>query len=231
MDLSHCRYGSVDVIKHHRPEGLAIPLPTRMSDHWWQRPGRRPGRPLYHWHMLFHEQPAVQKIAEMAQRRLDGLADLDMVPSAWLHLTTLVVGFADEVSRHQVQEMTSLAGRALAAVEPIPVILGRVFYHPEAVVLAVEPLDALTPVLAAVTEATTAAGCEGHTDTDPWLPHISVAYSHGTGPATPVVEALGRRLPQTQVVINSVSLVAQTQVGRSWQWEPVAEIRFGPGHK
>jgi 2'-5' RNA ligase len=198
-------------------------LPTRMADHWWQRPGRSPGRLQYHWHVLFHDQPAVHRLAELAQRRLNGLPGLDLVPLQWLHLTTLVAGFADEVSRDQVDLMTMDARRRLAGLAPIPVTLGRVFYHPEAVVLPAEPLGALRPILDAVSGAALAAGIGAHSDTDPWLPHITIAYSHGTGPAAPIVAALGRRLPETAITVRSVSLVAQTQVGRSWQWQPVAE--------
>jgi 2'-5' RNA ligase len=205
------------------------PLPETMADHWWQRPGRRPGRELYHWHMLFHDQPAVRDLAAAAQRRLAGLPGLDLVAPQWLHLTTLAVGFADEVPDASLETMIASARWALATLAPVPVTLGRVVYHPEAVVLAVEPLGALAPVLSAVTEAARAAGCDGRTDTDPWLPHITVAYSHAAGPAAPVIAALGRWLPRTQVMIGSVSLVAQTQVGRSWQWRPVAEVPFTSG--
>jgi 2'-5' RNA ligase len=205
------------------------PLPETMADHWWQRPGRWPGRELYHWHMLFHDQPAVRELAATAQRRLAGVPGLDLVAPQWLHLTTLRVGFADEVPDSSLEIMTASARRALAALAPVPVTLGRVVYHPEAVVLAVEPPGALDPVLSAVNAAARAAGCDGRTDTDPWLPHVTVAYSHATGPAAPVIAALGRWLPATEVTIGSVSLVAQAQVGRSWQWRPVAEVPFGSG--
>jgi 2'-5' RNA ligase len=197
-----------------------------MADHWWQRAGRRPGREQYHWHMLFGDQPAVHELAEMAHQRLAGLPGLEMVPRRWLHLTTLVVGFADEVPASTVDAMTAETRRRLASLAPIPVTLGRVLYHPEAVTLAVEPLGALDPALDAVRAAARAAGCDGHTDTDPWIPHISVAYSHASGPAAPVIEALGRWLPKTEIAIRSVSLVAQTQVGRSWQWRDVAEVQL-----
>jgi hypothetical protein len=120
--------------------------------------------------------------------------------------------------------MTGDARRRLREVSPIEVILGRIFYHPEAIVLPAEPLDALVPVLEAVRAATVAAGCAGRTDTDPWLPHISVAYSHASGPAAPIIAALGRRLPETKITLRSVSLVAQTQIGRTWQWQHVAEL-------
>jgi hypothetical protein len=43
------------------------PLPMQMTTHWWQRPGRLPGRELYHWHMLFHDQPKVHELVAAAQ--------------------------------------------------------------------------------------------------------------------------------------------------------------------
>jgi len=119
------------------------PLPTQMANHWWQRPGRRPGRAQYHWHMLFHDQPKVHDLTAKAQRKLAGLPGLDMVPLRWLHLTTLVLGFADEVPSSSLAAMTATARQVLADVAPIGVRLGRVFYHPEPVGLAVEPIDAL----------------------------------------------------------------------------------------
>jgi len=205
------------------------PLPTQLADHWWQRPGRRPGRRQYHWHILFRDQPRMHELVAAAQRKLADLPGLDLVPLQWLHLTTLVVGFADEVPAQAVDTMVTTARQLLAPDEPIRVSLGRVFYHPEAVVLLVEPAEALEPVLSAVQVATREAGCQGHTGTDPWRPHISIAYSNGPGPAAPVIEALGLRVPPAEIAIGSVSLVAQAQVGHSWQWQPVAEVRLGTG--
>src|SRR5271166_621528 len=200
-----------------------------MTSHWWQRPGRRPGRALYHWHVLFHDQSAVRELAAAAQGRLTGFPGLDLVPARWLHLTTYIVGFADEISDASVDVMVSDARRRLSAVAPIPVTLGRVIYHPEAVVLEVEPLGALDPVLAAVRDAAGVAGLDGHTDTQPWLQHISVAYSNAAGPAEPIIAALDRWLPRTEISIRSVSLVAQTQVERSWQWRQLAEVNLAGG--
>jgi hypothetical protein len=146
-----------------------------MADHWWQRPGRAPGRLLYHWHELFHDQPEVQRLASTAQRKLEALPGLDMVPIQWLHLTTRVVGFADEVSTEQVAAMTADARQRLARMAGIPVSPGRIFYHPEAVVPAVEPLDALTPVREAVRAATERAGPSAPRDHD----HDQVRQSGG----------------------------------------------------
>jgi 2'-5' RNA ligase len=207
-------------------EDAMSPLPTQTADHWWQRPGRRPGRELYHWHILVHDQPKVHQLAAEAQARLAGLPGLDLIPLRWLHVTTYIVGFVDDVPEHKVRTMVAEAHRLLKAIPPIPIILGRVYYHPEAVTFPVEPLGALDPVLDAVRAAADSAGCPGHTDTNPWVPHVSVAYSNGSAPAEPIIAALGRSLPPIQVAIKSVSLVAQTQVGRSWQWKAVAEVPF-----
>jgi 2'-5' RNA ligase len=205
------------------------PSPTQMADHWRPRPGRRPGRTRYHWHLLFHDQPEVRRAAAAAQGKLAGLSGLDLVPEQWLHLTTFAVGYADQVPEASLDIMAAAAAQMLAALAPIPVTLGRIVYHPEAVVLGVEPIGALRPVLDAVAAATRAAGCDGRTSTHPWLPHITVAYSHDTGPAAPIIAALGHWLPRTEITIRSASLVAQTQVGRSWQWQTVAEVELGGG--
>jgi hypothetical protein len=124
-----------------------------------------------------------------------------------------------------MEKMVSGARGRLAAVAPIPVTMGRVATTPS-VTLVVEPMDALNPVLTAVREAADAAGCQGYQDTDPWTPHVSVAYSHSDGLAAPIITALGRWLPKTEMSIKSISLVSQTQMGYSWQWEPVAEVHL-----
>lgn len=200
------------------------PIPAQMTTHWWQRPGRLPGRELYHWHVLFHDQPELRDLVAAAQEKLVGLPGLDMIQAPWLHLTTYIVGFADEVPASAIEEMISDANHRLSEVPPIQVSFGRVGYATQAIALPAEPRDALSPVLDAVREATHAAGIEGHTDTEPWLPHISIAYSNASIPTGPIISALGRWLPQLAVTIKSVSLVSQTQVGRSWQWRPVAEV-------
>jgi len=180
--------------------------------------------------MLFHDQPKVHELVARAQREIGGQPGLDLVPIPWLHLTTYIVGFTDEVADSAVEEMTAGARRRLCRISPIQIAFGRVGYATEAIALPAEPFDALAPVLDAVRDATRAAGCEGYTDTGPWLPHVSIAYSNTLIPTAPIIAALGRWLPRTEITIRSVSLVAQTQVGRSWQWRPVCEILLGQSH-
>jgi hypothetical protein len=64
-----------------------------MRRHWWWRPGWRPGRRLYAWHLTLRDQTVSQGQADLRQvvgayqARLAGLAGLDLVPAEWLHLT------------------------------------------------------------------------------------------------------------------------------------------------
>jgi 2'-5' RNA ligase len=202
------------------------PFPEELTSHWWQRPGRTPGRELYHWHLLFHDQPAVQGLAAAAAAKLAGLPEIDPVPVQWLHLTTLIVGFADQVPAEAVGIMTAQAQSRLAGIAPIPIELRHLIYDQEAVVLAVEPFGALDPILAALKAASAASGYAGQTDSEPWLPHISIAYANRTASAVPIIEALGTRVPETEITIRSASLVAQTQVGRCWQWRVISEAHL-----
>jgi hypothetical protein len=118
------------------------PLPVQMADHWWQRPGRQPGRELYHWHILFHDQPKVRELMESAQERLAGLRDFRSSANPVAAFDHLHRRFADEVPENNVEAVISEARRLLTRIPPIPVTLGRIFYHPEAVTLPVEPVGA-----------------------------------------------------------------------------------------
>ena len=202
--------------------------PDQTISHWWPRPGRRPGRELLQWHMLFHDQPEILELAATAQDRLRGFDCLDMVEAEWLHLTTFLGPFTDEPTPGGIDAMVDQARRLLAQVRPIPVSFGRVRYDAHQVVLPAEPQRALDPVLDAVRTATRATGHEGRTVTDPWSPHVSIAYFNRVAPMAPVASALGHQLTAIRVHIRSVSLVAQFQVGRSWQWRLLANVPLGP---
>jgi 2'-5' RNA ligase len=91
------------------------------------------------------------------------------------------------------------------------------------------PAERLEPVLGAAQEATrTATGRDGELYSEPWTPHITLAYSNAAGPAAPVIRALGRELPRRQVAISSLSLVSQTPE-QMWTWSPLTTASLGTG--
>jgi hypothetical protein len=63
---------------------------------------------------------------------------------------------------------------------------------------------------------------------EPWTPHITLAYSNAAGPAGPVIDALGRELPSRKAAVTAISLIAQAP-GQLWTWDLVTEVPFGTG--
>ena len=89
---------------------------TQLRDHWWWRPGMRPGRRFYTVHATFADQPLMQELAAKATERLAGLPGLDLVPGEWLHLTMQGIGFADEVGDADLKAIMTAARLRLASV-------------------------------------------------------------------------------------------------------------------
>ncbi|WP_407701616.1 2'-5' RNA ligase family protein [Thermomonospora amylolytica] len=173
--------------------------------------------------------PQVRAIAHQAQKRLEQFSGLHMTPAKWLHMTTLVAGSTDDISAEQMQQMAMNAARELAHIRPVTITLGRVLYHPEAIMLGIHPERALDPIRRAAIHATQSAlGSDRVTcDSSPWIPHITLAYSTSQQPARPLIQALGRELPTCEVTVRSVSLVVQWGAERLWDWQQVETIPIG----
>jgi 2'-5' RNA ligase len=152
-----------------------------------------------------------------------------MTPYVWLHITAWIARPVSEISREGIQQMASVAGRLLADIPPAHVTIGKILYHPEAIMLAVTPTKALLPVFEAVREATReVTGSPGQAGSKlPWTPHITIAYSTALQPAEPIINSLGPSLPERKVQINQVSLVIQRGPERNWDWRPEVTIRLG----
>jgi hypothetical protein len=80
-----------------------------MEDHWVPEPGVDPDRARLMWFMRFGHDPQVTGLVRLGQERLAGLDGLDLVPPEWLHITTLIAGFADEIPADHIDAMTAHA--------------------------------------------------------------------------------------------------------------------------
>lgn len=203
-------------------------LPTEMVDRWQDRPEAAPGEGFIYWHMLVGGDPEVVAMAQEAQRRLAGFGGFHMTPLNCLHITVLIAGAATEISQEHVHQMAEAASRELTGIVPITVTLGKILYHPEAVMLAVRPADALVPVLEAAKKATEEVmGRPGRSGSklESWTPHITIAYSIARQSAGPIISALGRSLPERRVQVRAISLVSQRGPERDWDWHVEATVR------
>jgi 2'-5' RNA ligase len=203
-------------------------LPAQMADRWACRPEPAPGEGTVYWHLLMRDHQQVIELARQAQQRLAGFSGLHMTPLKWLHMTTLVAGPAALFSDHQLQQMTRAAAEHLADTPPITVSLGRILYHPEAIMLGVTPAQALAPIYEAAHAATRTVLCseEPSAGMEGWTPHITFCYSTASQPASPIIDALGLHMPSCDVEIDRLSLVIQHGPERDWSWTPVGNVRL-----
>jgi 2'-5' RNA ligase len=205
-------------------------LPTQMTDRWHDRHTDESDKGAVYWHMLMGDQPKVTGLVQQAQQRLAPFAaGLHMTPHQWLHMTTLVAGPATSFSSQQLQQMTRTAASLLADMPPVTITLGRVLYHPEAIMLGVAPAEALQPIRDAALQATRLATGVQKTDTAPpgWTPHITICYSTSDRLAQPLIDALGLQLPRCRIQVSALSLVIQRGPERTWNWDIIDTIHLG----
>ena len=201
--------------------------PENMADHWWWRPGWKPGRRMYTWHITFADQPSIQDLAARYQAKLSGLPGLDLIPARWLHLTTQGVGFTDEVSDTDVDAIADRARQRLAKVDPVQATLGPATVTPEAILLDVVPLPELRRIRHELRASITDVwGPDRLMEGDDWTPHVSVAYSNSTAPAPPYLAAVENG-DTASVPISHVQLIVLDRDQRMYEWTTRADIPLG----
>lgn len=214
------------------------PLPKHLINRWQNRPDSNEQHGVLYWHILLGEHPQVQAIARMAQERLSKFDGLHMTPLKWLHITTLVVGSADDISGAKMTEILTKAALSLSKTPRIRVSIDALRYHPEAIVLTVQPKDSLRPVFDAAKSATSAvigtdqavigADQTAYGNFASWKPHVTLCYSTRWQPAEPIISTLGNALPSCEVTIDALSLVVQRGQERLWDWHSVGQVPLSP---
>jgi 2'-5' RNA ligase len=208
------------------------PLPEQLLDRWRDGYGAAgPDAGTLYWHVLLGGNKQLRESARIARDRLAEFDGLHMTPLQWLHLTVLVAGPAKQIPEQAISEMLSLARRSVASTAPITIELSKVIYHPEAIMLAAQPAEALDSIRDAAQQATFAVtGNSGTTDRSSrtWVPHVTLAYSTSAQPADPIIAALGKNLPSCRLTIDAFSLVIQRGSEWLWNWSPVGTVSL-PG--
>jgi 2'-5' RNA ligase len=201
-------------------------LPSQMTDRWASRADPKPGERTLYWHVLMRDYPAVGDLARQAHERLAPFTGLHVTPLEWLHMTALVAGPAKQFTLPQIKQMAASAAAYLAGNPPITVSLSKILYHPEAIMLAVTPAEALAPIRAAALAATREVTGSSTDDDGQWTPHVTLCYSTGHQAAKPIIEALGMQLPERQIQVSAVSLVLQNGPERDWRWTVANTVRL-----
>ena len=189
-----------------------------LRDHWWSRPGWRPGRLTYTWHLTFDASPALHRLVATYQEALRPLPGLRLVPPRWLHLTMQNVGYVDQVSDAQLATSTAAVRDCVATLQPFELTFHRPHVLREAIVLPPSPTTPVHDLYTQIREALTAALGPGAVPTSPeqargFRPHVSMAYSSITTPVEPYIDALNNVDPDPAVVtVDSAQLIRQERL-------------------
>jgi 2'-5' RNA ligase len=207
-----------------------------MRRHWWWRPGWRPGRRLYAWHLTFGDQTVsrgradLRRLVSAYQDRLAGLPGLDLVPAEWLHLTVQPLGFADEVGAGDLERIVAAVRRRCAALAPVRLTLGPAQLQAEGVWLPVGPQAAVRRVRAAVRAgiAELRGAARVPEAAGGFVPHVSLAYSDTYGPDDPYAAALAATAPRSATVeVAAIELISLGRDTHLYGWETLAMVPFG----
>jgi 2'-5' RNA ligase len=217
------------------PDLTADDLTPGVRDHWWWRPGWRPGRHLYACYLTFEDAPALHALVAAYQRVLGGFPGLDLIPLRWLHLTMSPIGFDDEVPADHLAAVREAVGEATGGLAPVPLTFPRVLVRPEAVYLPVEPAEPVVELRDRVDRAIAGALGAGSGHDLPehakgFRPHVSLAYHNTDGAAAPIRDALSAiRVEPVTVEVTEVPILAFHRDHRMYEWTARTPIPIGAG--
>lgn len=198
-----------------------------MADRWESRAEPSVGQGKLYWHILLGRYPQAEALTSAAHKKLNNRPGLHFTPLRWLHITTLVVGLAEDFSATEISQVVTSAHSLLSKIPPTNLRLERVLYHPEAIAIGIRPHGVLDDVQKSVQQATNSVvSSERILNDQAWNPHCTIAYSTAVQPAHPIIAALGHDLPVCNVTVDAIDLVCQRGPERLWDWHSLATIPF-----
>jgi 2'-5' RNA ligase len=153
----------------------------RLANHWYWRPGHRPGRNYLTWYFVFDDQALRDHVA-YHQQALADLDYLDPVPPDGIHMTVQGVGFPDEVNLDAAERIGERASALASDIPPFTLTVGPVASYPGGTFLRAAPSSPVAEVRERLREAIAAELGPGHVPAEPVRikPHISVSYCNDT---------------------------------------------------
>jgi len=197
-----------------------------VRDHWYWRPGWRPDRSFYTWHITFEGRTEIAALHASYGDLLKELPGFTPVPLEWLHLTLQGVGFTDRVPDADLTDIVEATRRRLTTVEPFPVTIGPAVLDPESIQLPVSPIEPLQHLRDLTRAAITDVWGDDAVPELPELnPHITLAYCNHNTPAAPITTRLLTQTPHsTALSITALTLLALTRTHHLYHWKPTLTL-------
>lgn len=206
-------------------------IPTEeMRNHWWWRPGWRVGRSFYTWHITFSDHPLVHELSRHYSPLIAKFATLDPVAISGLHLTLQGIGFTDEVSRSDIEEIAAIAQARCAQLEPLEVVAGPLDMDAEGVYLPVRPAGPITDLRKVMRQSIVDVwGQENVPESlDGFHPHITLAYSNSSRSAKEIRDALNAdNTASASIKISDVYLIDLNRDAKRYDWADVLKVHIG----
>lgn len=203
---------------------------TETADHWWWRPGWRPGRRMVTLHVTVPFEAELHDLARRSAPVLEGLGAFDPVPVHGLHLTMTGVGFTDELTAGQAEKVWEEVLGSLADLEPAPIVLDRFFLGSGGVMLSGPPMPWLQEFCQAQRAAVDRMRGSSE-DRGSFHPHISLAYANAAMPMEQVAAALAPIAEQTAPLTLRRPVLTMMRLGRDtheYAWDVLAEQELLP---
>ncbi|HET9255397.1 MAG TPA: 2'-5' RNA ligase family protein [Pseudonocardiaceae bacterium] len=200
-------------------------------DHWWWRPGWHEGRSFYTWHIIFPSSDPMRQITSSYAPVIKQIETLDPVGIDGIHMTLQGIGFTDEVSAADIRKIAASASSRCAQLEPIRVRIDEPRIDEEALHMNLHPVERLAQVKQELRNGIGDVwGYENIPESmDGFRPHISLAYSNGIAPMERIdVTIKQQRLPVTDVLVSSVSLLDLNRDHGRYEWTEIATVTLGP---
>ena len=212
----------------HAPSGHA----AAVKDHWWWRPGMRPGRRVYAWHITFQTGSPLHDHAADYQQALAAVENLDLIPQEWLHLTIQGIGFTDEMGENEIADVIDRTRQRFADWEPFDLEFGKPIIRPEAVAIHPTPGETVVELRHLLREAIANVRGESRVEgsADGFQPHVSVAYVNADGPSAPIARAIDQAdTAPVACTVDHISLIRLHRDNKMYEWETVESVDLRSG--
>jgi 2'-5' RNA ligase len=200
---------------------------TTMVNHW-DRADWWPGRTAYYWYLTWANSPEVRSMAERCQEPFRDNPAFDVVKPQALHMTLDRVGFTEDLTGAQIDQVTARARQVASHLTAFKVQLGPLAGSAGALSFSAKPFAQLDSLRRAMNAATAEVVSDVSTDLR-FRPHVGVAYCNTPIPAAPVIDTVRRlrAVPTTEADVRTVALVRLTRQERAYEWEPHEVLQLG----
>lgn len=197
-----------------------------VTNHWWWRPGWGIGKRYYTWHFTFKPQEPLKEMISKYQTIISGLPNYDLVPFEWLHLTTQGIGFVDQFSEGEVDEIVQKVKGKLLYQERFSVLFNPPEVYREAISCPITPVEALNGVRTSIRESISEV-LGNVSEPEVFHPHVSLAYSNAEGVSKPIVESIKAITANSvNVEISNVDLIRLGRDKHLYEWGLVSRVDF-----